>query len=146
MTILEKIKTDNLVARKNKYKTLASITSTLIGEIEIVGKNNGNRETTDPEAIKVIEKFKKNAESMYELMKKDGEFKEKLDSVKDEIEIYKSYLPEKLSEDELTSLIKDIIDHDSGINIGKVMGFLKTHYDGKYDGAMASKIAKKLIV
>jgi len=143
--ILEKIKKDNLKARKEKDKELSSVLTTLIGEIEIVGKNNGNRETNEVEALKVLEKFKKNAEQTYKLMSESGSSSEELNKYKKEIDIYQSYLPKQMSEEELTNLIKDIIDHDSNINMGKIMSFLKNQYAGMYDGKQASSIAKKLL-
>jgi len=135
--ILLQIKSDNLSARKSKNKEVSSLLTTLISEIEIVGKNK-LRITTEDETIKVIEKFSKNVSSTIELV---GE-KENL--IK-ELNLYNSYLPEKLSEQDLEVIIKEVIAHDSEINIGKVMGFLKKQYNGKYDGKLASKIIKSMM-
>ena len=142
---LKKIKKEQLQARKSKDKFKASILTTLISEIEIVGKNKRNGETSEEEAIKVIEKFKKNAESTKDLMIENDALDEEIENKYWEIELYKEYLPKQLSEDELRNIIKDIIDHDSDINIGKVMGFLKKQYNGQYDGKLASKLVKELL-
>jgi len=141
MNTLSKIKENNLKARKERNKFLSGILTTLVGEIEIVGKNNGNRETTEAETLKVLEKFKKNTEQTCNLISDSKE----LETYIEEISIYESYLPQKLTEKELTELIKDIVSHDSDINIGKVMGFLNKQYSGKFDGSLASSIARKLI-
>jgi len=142
MNTLSKIKKDNLKARKDRNKFLSKILTTLVGEIEAVGKNNGNRETTEAETLKVLEKFKKNAEQTCNLMSDSGADSKELI---EEISVYESYLPQKMTEEELTELIKDIISHDSDVNIGKVMGFLNKQYSGKFDGSLASSITKKLI-
>jgi hypothetical protein len=55
MNIIERLKTESLRLRKERNPVAASITFAL-SEIEKVGKNNGNRATTDDEAIKVIQK------------------------------------------------------------------------------------------
>jgi hypothetical protein len=145
MNVIEKLKQDQLQARKEKNKFLSGILTTLIGEIISVGKNNGNRETTNDEAVKVIEKFKKNAEQTCTLMSDSGADSKEMESYIEEISIYNSYLPKQMNTEELTSLIKDIIDHDSQINMGKIMKFLKSQYAGQYDGKEASQIAKKLL-
>jgi len=141
MKLIHIIKNEAFTARKNKDKFASKIFSSLVGEIEIVGKNNGNRETTDEEAIKVIQKFVKGVNETKKLTKD----KEKLEESDLELRIYEAYLPKMMSEDELTTIIKYIVSHDSNSNIGKIMGFLSKQYKGKYDGAMASKIAKLLI-
>jgi uncharacterized protein YqeY len=58
------------------------------------------------------------------------------------------YLPKKLSEEELTKELKNIIDSlgassmsDIGRVMGKAMGLLK----GKADGSLISKITKELL-
>jgi len=145
MSTLSKIKKDSLVARKDRNKFLSRILTTLIGEIEIIGKNNGNRETAEPETLKIIEKFKKNAEQSCIVMSDSGANSKELEPYIKEISIYQSYLPLKMSEEDLTNIIKDIISHDSDINIGKVMGFLNKKYSGQFDGRLASSIAKSLI-
>jgi hypothetical protein len=54
---LTKIKKDSLLARKAKNKFESGILITLIGEIEAVGKNNGNRKTKEEETLKIIKKI-----------------------------------------------------------------------------------------
>jgi len=139
--MLNRLKRDNLEARKNKDKFTAGILTCLIGDIEMVGKNDGNRKTTTPEAIKVIEKFHKITKSNIELAPDNDEFKR-------ELEIYEKYLPKKMSEDELRKEIKDIIEaneFNSMKDIGKVMGLLNTNFYGEYDGKMASTIVRELL-
>lgn len=146
MSLIEKIKKDSFKARKEKNRELSKILVTLLAEISKIGKDNGNRETHDSEAIKVIQKFKKNAESTCDIFADNGADSKELESYIEEISIYDSYLPKLMTEEALTDLIKDIISHDSKINIGKIMGFLSSQYAGTYDAKKASEIARKLIV
>jgi len=134
--VIDTIKAENLAARKNKDKFTSGILTCLIGEIEIVGKNNGNRKTTDAEAVKVIQKFKKGAEEVQKAKPSDEVLKE--------IEIYDTYLPKLMTEQELTELISDMIKSLPNPNIGMLMGQLKK--SGKdYDGKMASAIIRDLL-
>jgi uncharacterized protein YqeY len=126
------IQTDKLNARKTKNKEELTILTTLLSEIEAFGKTNGNRDTTEDEAIKIIQKFKKNAE---ETMKLSGN-----KNIKKEISIYDRYLPTLMTTDEL----KVIITNSKLTNIGEIMKYLNQNYKGKFDGKEASIIAKTL--
>jgi uncharacterized protein YqeY len=131
--IIDILKAENLTARKIKDKFTSGILTCLIGEIEIVGKNDGNRKTNDSEAIKVITKFKKGAEEILKAKPSD--------EVKNEIKIYDTYLPKLMTEDELAKLISDMIDAWTNPNIGMIMSQLKkSGYN--YDGKMASSIIR----
>jgi uncharacterized protein YqeY len=56
MTVTEKLKKESMRLRKERSPVAASIVFAL-SEIEKVGKNAGNRATTDDEAIRVIQKI-----------------------------------------------------------------------------------------
>lgn len=142
MTTLEQIRKDQLTARKNRDKFKTGILTTLIGEIVTVGKNNGNRETTEEEAIKVITKFKKNANEIVELLDiGDESYK-----VMAEVEIYDQYLPKQMTGEILREIVQRWKDENypDTPNIGGCMRALKRCYDGQYDGKMASQIIREI--
>lgn len=147
--MIKRIKQDQLSARKSKDKVTAGILTALIGEVSIVGKNDGNRETTDKEAIKVITKFAKGISETIDLVQKANISKEdidaKVDILKNELKIYNSYLPNQLTEDDLTVSIGLFLQTEKEPNIGKVMGYLKSNFEGQYDGKMASKLIRELL-
>ena len=60
MSIVTNIKAASLQARKDRNAPKAALLSTLLGEVQMIGKNNGNRESTDGEAIAVIKKMLNN--------------------------------------------------------------------------------------
>lgn len=60
--LIEKIKADSIEARKAKETVKANLLVTLLAEVTKVGKDKGNRATTDEEAIAVIKKFLKGVE------------------------------------------------------------------------------------
>jgi len=134
--MIDTIKKDNLIARKNKDKFTSGILTCLIGEIEMVGKNDGNRKTTDDETVKVIQKFKKGAEEIYKAKPSED--------IENEIKIYNEYLPKLISNEKLSKIISDMIEILEKPNIGLIMKKLKES-KFRYDGKIASKITSKLL-
>lgn len=63
-----------------------------------------------------------------------------------EIEVIRDFLPRQLSEDEIKSAVKDVIDEyeASGLkDMGKCMGALKTRYNGSMDFGRAGEFMKE---
>ncbi len=124
-------------ARKNpRAKVDAKILTTLIGELE--SKTAGSKqEITDDLVIDTIIKFVKNLCLTIEQCD-NWESEMSLLCEKDTLE---SYLPYKLTEEELETLIKIIIAGASDLEgIGYVMNTLNKDHKGTYDGKMAKDI------
>ena len=144
MTLVEQIKIDSLSARKAKSELKATLLTTLYSEVVNVGKNNGNRDTTDTEAVAVIKKFLKGVDETLNFLG------EKVDPRRDvalvEKAILEAYLPKQMSEYELKIVIADLIDtlpEKNPKQMGVLMKQLKERYDGQYDGQLASKMIKE---
>ena len=69
MSLLTQLKKDSMLARKAVDRVRATLLSTLIGEAEMVGKNAGNRESTDEEVQQMIRKFLKNNQEAVAVIK-----------------------------------------------------------------------------
>ncbi len=122
-----------------------NLLSTLIAEAVMVGKNDGNRETTEAETLNVIKKFLKNVNENIKLLDEIG--KDKSDALREK-EILESLLPKQLSEEELYAKIVEIIatlPDKSPRQMGVVMAALKKDFDGQYDGKAASSLVKKAL-
>jgi len=145
MLIIDVLKAESLTARKKKDKFTAGIMTTLIAEIEMVGKNDGNRVTTDTESIKVIQKFKKGANENLELLRDGGE--SAMEPLINEIAIYDAYLPKLLSKEELQKILQDWMDDNyiDSPSIGGYMGALGRVHKGLYDGKMANGLIRELL-
>lgn len=144
MSVIEKIRADQLTARKAKELQKVAMLSTLLGEITKVGKDNGNRETTEVEAISVIKKFEKNVLDTMVIVEKTNPSRVK--EFLAEAYVYNSYLPQQLSEDELSKEISMfIVANDSGASMKAIMAHLKANFAGLYDGKTASTLANKLL-
>lgn len=141
--ILEKIKKQQLQARKEKSPIVGALTA-LMSEVAIVGKNNGNRETTDEEAVKVIKKFIKGINEMVDLIKDP----EKLKLLEMELEIYNSFLPQIMNEIETRAAVEKIINalpEKSPKAMGQVMGTISKEYGTLIDRGLASQIVKEML-
>ncbi|MDR3502995.1 MAG: GatB/YqeY domain-containing protein [Legionella sp.] len=132
MTLLERIKADSVFARKARNPISSALLTTLYSEASMVGKNNGNRLSTDEEVVAVVKKFIKNTEEILSIRPS------KVANI--EIGILKEYVPTQLTESELRSIIQ--IVKDDGGNISAVMKYLKQDYAGRYDSKLASQLAK----
>lgn len=141
--ILEKIKKQQLQARKEKSPIVGALTA-LMSEVAIVGKNNGNRETTDEEAVKVIKKFIKGINETIDLIKDP----EKLKLLAMELEIYNSFLPQIMNELETRAAVEKIINalpEKSPKVMGQVMGTISKEYGTLIDRGLASQIVKEML-
>jgi len=140
MTLIEKIKHDQLQARKAKSADTIPLLTTLLGEANTIAKNQGHEAPTDIEVQDLIRKFLKgNAEV---LDKAPNE--ESVRIARIERAILEGYLPQQLSPEQLASAVKGAIDQGN-TNIGAVMGFLKKNFAGLYDGKAAkTEIEKQL--
>ena len=142
MSVLTKIKSEQLKARKAKETSKASLLTTLLGEIETLQKNK-NKELSDNDIFAVIEKFvKNNTQTIAQI----GESHAMYDSIGLENRILEDFLPKKLTESELKSVIQSVIDDNENVNMGTIMGFLKNNYANLYDGKTASQLTKTMIV
>lgn len=138
MSLLTRLKADALAARKMRATLAATTLTTLLGELETFGKNAG-RTPTDADVVAFVKKTVKNLDEMLRLAAETSEaygtaFREK--------ELLEAYLPKQLSETELRAVIENIIASGDGATVGDVMKFLKIHFNGCYDGALASSILK----
>lgn len=141
--LIEKIRADLLAARKARATVAANSLTALVGEAVMVGKNAGNRESTDDEVVATVRKFLKNLE---ETKRNLVAHNKDVAVCEEEIEIISRYLPQQMSADELKSAVAAIVAETAGANMGVVMKILKERYAGLYDGKVASEVVKQVLV
>lgn len=101
----------------------------------------------DQGVMNVISKMIKKAKDSEEMFAQGGR-QDLVDQTKREIEILSVYMPEAMSADELTALVKEVIAEtgaESPRDIGKVMGLAIKKAEGRAEGSEISKIAKELL-
>ena len=141
--IVDQLKQDQLQARKDRIPELSKFLTTLYSDVVMIGKNDGNRETTDLETVNLLKKFIKTAEEVKGLLTPDDV---RYTGAQLEIDIINGYLPKQLSEGELNSIVAQIIEareFSSMQDMGKTMQALKAMYEGTYDGATAVDIVRQ---
>jgi uncharacterized protein YqeY len=130
MKLIEKISIDFMEAYKAKEMAKKDFLGVLKTEV--------TKESKDPDDVTVVNKIKsmiKNAEATNSLSRF-------------ELEILNRYLPVQMSDETLRHRIVNYIEVSKleGANeMGKVMAFLKSNFDGQYDGKRASEITRELL-
>ena len=150
MSLLLQIKKDQLKSRKEKDKLKSEVLTTLISEAQMIGKNDGNRETTEIEIVQLIKKYIKTNEETQDAVAQRNASEQTVQRLKDEKQILESYLPEQLDEDELNWAIDDIIEKLTEIegtlskrHMGLIMKELMVRHEGRLDGKIASNLVRQ---
>lgn len=139
--IIEKMKGALLTARRENSK-FKGVLSALVSEVIAVGKTDGNRDTTDEEALVIVTKFVKNLKELIKVMNDNNLATHNEEK---ELAMYQEYLPTQLTKDELETKIGIFLQTESNPNMGQIMGYLKTNYGGLYDGKMASTLVREIL-
>lgn len=141
--LLETLRNDMLRFKKEKSPN-ATLLSTLYSEALAVGKNNGNRETTDEEVVRVVKKFLKAVEETANYCRQYGN-EAGLEKANEEQKVLENYLPTQYTGDELSALVDKVIAQEGATNVkemGRIMKVLTTDYTGQFDGKEASALVR----
>jgi uncharacterized protein YqeY len=136
MSLIDTIKTKQVAARKSGDTVAASLYTTLLGEAAMIGKNAGNRDTTDAEVVAVVQKFLKNLNETVQALRIRGQ---SVETQLTEQTLLTAFLPRQLSESELVELVQK----NAHLGMPGFMKLLKENYAGQYDGKLASQVAKR---
>lgn len=158
--LIDAIKKAKIQAVKDKDEIKKTLLSTLIGEAEMKGKNDGNRPSTDADFISVMKKFITNIDDTikmfadYPVTKAEDIAKRQKDEAekKQEKAILMEFMPKmpaQMSEEQLRAeiaKIKSELSLAGPKGMGVLMKEMKARFEGKFDGGLASKIAKEVLV
>ncbi len=137
MSLLAQLKKDGLLARKAGEGVRATLLSTLIAEAEMVGKNAGNRESSDDEVQGTIRKFLKNNQEALAVIKDEA----RRAVLADEAAILAAYLPPMADEAAVRALIAETVAglaDRSPKSMGAVMAALKAKFGTGFDAKQAN--------
>jgi len=141
--IVDNIRADLLTARKAKNTTTVALLSTLLSEADSVGKQAGNRKSTDDEVTLVIKKFIANLKETSAIAAAASD-STTVERIAGELALVSGYAPEQLSEDEIRVALQSLYDAGS-TNLGSLMAGMRTQYFSRYDGGVASRIARAIL-
>ncbi|HBE20464.1 MAG TPA: glutamyl-tRNA amidotransferase [Cyanobacteria bacterium UBA11149] len=147
MTLKDRISEDIKTAMKAKDKirleTVRSIKK-LILEKEVSLRPSGQDTLTESQEIEVLAQLAKQRRDSVEQYKKAGRDDLAAQEAQ-ELSIIEEYLPQQLSEEEITAVIDEIIAQ-TGVNsikqMGKVMGPVMEKLKGRADGQKIQAIVK----
>jgi uncharacterized protein YqeY len=146
-TLFQKISNDSLEARKNHELEKLSVLQLAISDIKNE-KINKRKELSDEETEAVIAKqVKQMKDALTDFEKANRE--DLISKTKREIEILETYLPEKLAEEEVEKIVKEIIEKSKPISpndFGKIMGQIMKELKGRADGNLVQSLVKKNLV
>ena len=136
----DKVQADLNDARKQRDKERTLVLSTLLSELKNEEIRTG-AELDDGAAVQVVSKGIKQRRDAAEQMRAAG--REELAAREDaQAAILRTYLPEGLSEDEVRSMVREIVAGGAGA-MGAVMGQLMPRIRGRFDGTEANRIVKE---
>ena len=138
--INDDIKKAMLAREKEKLEALRAVkTALLVAKTE---KGAGDTITEDAE-IKILQRLVKQRKESAAIYEESGR-KELADKESFEASVIEEYLPEQMSDEQLTSVIKKIVDQVGAkgmADMGKVMGIASKELAGKAEGkAIADKV------
>ncbi len=144
--LISSIQEEVKISLKSGDKFKASTLRLIVSELKLEEKNKSS-ELTSEESVTIMAKMIKQRKDSITQFESANRL-ELAQKEKDEIGIIQTFLPEQISDADLSSLIEEIIKETGAESIkdmGKVMGTLKPKIVGKADPGVASSIVKKLL-
>ena len=142
--MLERISKDMVEAMKSKDTLKLATLRMLKGAIDLERINKKLDKVNDDDIVVIIGKqIKTRKESMLECEK--GNRQDLVDKTNEEINILSAYMPEMLSEEEITTILMDAIKEVNATSIkdmGSVMKTVSPKLKGKADMSLVSSIIK----
>lgn len=141
----EDIKKAMLAQEKDKLRALRAIKSLILLEETKEGRQAGD--LSEAEEIQLLSKAAKQRRDSIAIFEQQNRA-DLAQKEKEELEVIESYLPKQLSEDELKTKLKAIIERlgaATPTDMGKVMGVATKELAGQADGKAISQMVKALL-
>ena len=139
----EDIKAAMLAKDKESLNALRAVKSALL--LLKTEKNAGGiTEEIELKTLQKLVKQRKESAQMYKAQNREDLYNEEVFQVN----IISKYLPQQMSEDEITAVIKRLIEQENITDIkgmGKLMGLASKELAGKAENKTISEIVKKLL-
>ena len=146
MSLLKNITDEMYLSMKSGDKEKANTLRTLISKLKDQ-QIKLRKDISDEEALKIIKTLVKQRKESAEIYSKAG--REELAQKENfELSILNNYLPKLMSEEDVLSLIKKIVNETNAkdlSDIGKVMPLVMQRGEGKVDGKIANSILRSLL-
>ncbi|MAI86228.1 MAG: glutamyl-tRNA amidotransferase [Candidatus Marinimicrobia bacterium] len=146
MSLLKNITDEMYLSMKSGDKEKANALRTLISKLKDQ-QIKLRKDISDEETLKIIKTLVKQRRESAEIYSKAGR-EELAEKENFEISILDNYLPKLMSDEDVLSLIKKIVDETNAkdlSDIGKVMPLVMQRGKGKVDGKIANRILRSLL-
>ena len=149
MTLSQRIDSDIKEAMRAKDTTKLSVLRMLKSALKYgaIAKSGAEAELDDAEAAQVIRKQAKQRQDSIESFEKGGRV-ELVEKEKEELSILNGYLPQPMSADEISKVVRETIAEagaTSRAQMGAVMKALQAKVAGRVDGkALSAEVQKQL--
>jgi len=144
--LISSIQEEVKISLKSGDKFKASTLRLIVSELKLEEKNKSSELTSEESVTIMARMIKQRKDSITQF--ESANRLELAQKEKDEIGIIQTFLPEQISDEDLSNLIEEIIKETGAESIkdmGKVMGALKPRIVGKADPGIASSIVKILL-
>lgn len=146
MSLLEQLTADMKTAMKAKDKETLSVVRMVKASLSNEQIKLGHDLTADDEIVVLSREMKQRVEEKTAYEEADRE--DLAVEIQKQMDVLKRYLPEQLSADEVTEIVKATIAEvraSSKADLGKVMGALMPKVKGKTDGKLVSQTVQSLL-
>ena len=149
MTLQQRVDSDLKESMRAKDTTKLGVLRMLKSALKYaaIAKSDAEAELSDAEAVQVIRKQAKQRQDSIESFEKGGRA-ELAEKEKEELAVLNTYLPQGMSADELTKVVRETIAEvgaTSKAQMGAVMKALQAKVGGRADGkALSSEVQKQL--
>ena len=134
------IQSDLNAARKERDKLRTLVLSTLLSDLRNKEIEVG-RELGDEDALQLVSRGIKQRKDASDQMRGAGR-DELADREDAEADVLATYLPERMSEDEVRAIVREIIA--SGVDqMGPLMGRVMPKIRGRFDGKEANRVVRE---
>ena len=147
-TIAERLQTDMVAAMKAKEaEKLSTIRMLKTALMEAKTAKPKDATLTEDEAIEILQRYVKKRRETIETNLKVG--RPDLNAAEEfEIAITQAYLPEMVTEDALTQIVKDAVASTGAAgpkDMGKVIGAVMAQVKGRAEGSTVSRLVKQAL-
>ncbi|MEI4829327.1 GatB/YqeY domain-containing protein [Bacillus sp. FJAT-53711] len=146
MSLLSRLNDDMKQAMKNREKEKLTVIRMVKAALQNEEIKLQHSLAEEEELTVLTRQVKQYKDSLLEFEKAGRE--DLVDKLKSEIQILETYLPEQLTEEELTAVIQQTISEvgaASKADMGKVMSAVIPKVKGKADGSQVNKLVSQLL-
>ncbi|WP_338451569.1 GatB/YqeY domain-containing protein [Niallia oryzisoli] len=144
MNLLERLNSDIKQAMKNKEKDKLTTIRMIKASIQNEAIKLGSELSEEEELTVLSREVKQRKDSLHEFEKAGRE--DLAEKIRTELQYVELYMPEQLSEEEVTEIVKQAISEtgaSSKAEMGKVMSAVMPKVKGKADGSLVNKLVQQ---